>query len=35
MIQNRVACGQCDVDKILDEVWAACLADTAPFIEVP
>jgi len=35
MQHNKEACGTCDIDKVLDEVWDACLADTAPFIEIP
>lgn len=35
MVHNKKACGNCNVDSILDEVWDACLADTAPFIEIP
>lgn len=35
MLHNTKACAGCDVDKILDDVFEACLADTAPFIEIP
>jgi len=35
MMHNTAACAGCDVDRILDDVFEACLADTAPFIEIP
>ncbi len=35
MLHNVKACHGCDIDKILDDAWDACLADTSPFIEIP